>query len=281
MVALTNNELEALLREDAPYGDLTTEALGVSGRAGTIGFDARAQMVVAAIEEAAAILRLAGIAVKRRAATGSIAAPGDRLLEGAGPAEGLLRAWKVAQTLMEIWSGVASAARAVVDAATGVRPEIVIACTRKNVPGSKALAMAAIKAGGAVPHRLGLSETILVFPEHRVFRRGVEIAQIARELKARAPEKKIVIEVNGVEEALAAAHAGFDVVQLEKFSPDAVSTVAASLSRLAPRPLLAAAGGIHPDNARDYAIAGADVLVTSWPYTARPADVAVTISAAE
>lgn len=281
MLALTNNEIEALLREDAPYGDLTSEALGVSGRAGTIQFAARAQMVVAAIDEAAAILRLAGVAVRWRAPAGSVAAPGDRLLEGAGPAEALLRAWKVAQTLTEIWSGVATAARALVDAATAIRPEIVVACTRKNVPGTKALAMAAIKAGGATPHRLGLSETILVFPEHRVFRPGVEMAQIARELKARAPEKKIVVEVNGVEEAIAAAHAGFDVVQLEKFSPEAVALVAASLSGLTLRPLLAAAGGIHPANAHDYAVAGADVLVTSWPYTARPADVAVTISAAK
>ena len=235
MLALTKNQIEKLLREDAPHGDLTSEALGVSGRAGTIRFAARAQMVVAAIDEAAAMLRLAGVAVRWQARRDD-AAPGDRLLEGAGPAEALLRAWKVAQTLTEIWSGVATAARALVDAATAIRPEIVVACTRKNVPGTKALAMAAIKAGGATPHRLGLSETILVFPEHRVFRPGVEMAQIARELKARAPEKKIVIEVNGVEEAIAAAHAGFDVVQLEKFSPEAVALVAASLSGLTLRP---------------------------------------------
>jgi molybdenum transport protein len=146
-------------------------------------------MVVAAIEEAAAILRLAGVSISRCALAGDIAARGDCLLEGAGSAEGLLRAWKVSQTLAEIWSGVATAVRAIVDAATASRPDIVVACTRKNVPGTKALAIAAIKAGGAVPHRLGLSETILVFPEHRVFQPAADMAQMARRLKARARKR--------------------------------------------------------------------------------------------
>jgi molybdenum transport protein len=45
----------------------------------------------------------------------------------------------------------------------------------------------------------------------------------------------------------------------------------------APRPLVAAAGGINAANAAGYARAGADVLVTSAPYTARPLDVKVTM----
>ena len=44
-----------------------------------------------------------------------------------------------------------------------------------------------------------------------------------------------------------------------------------------PRPLVAAAGGINAANAADFARAGADVIVTSAPYTARPLDVKVTM----
>jgi len=60
---------------------------------------------------------------------------------------GLLRGWKVAQTLVEIWSGVATEAEAIVRAARTVRPGIAVACTRKNVPGVKQFAVAAVKAG--------------------------------------------------------------------------------------------------------------------------------------
>ena len=75
--------------------------------------------------------------------------------------------------------------------------------------------------------------------------------------------------------------AGFDVVQTEKFTPDMVAELASNLCiSVAPRPTVAAGGGINPDNAAAYARAGADVLVTSWPISARPADVAVTITRA-
>ena len=43
--------------------------------------------------------------------------------------------------------------------------------------------------------------------------------------------------------------------------------------------LLAAAGGITPANAGDYVRAGGGLIVSSWLYAAKPADVAVTIEA--
>lgn len=44
-----------------------------------------------------------------------------------------------------------------------------MACTRKQNPGTKQLSIKAVKAGGGSIHRLGLSESILVFAEHRQF----------------------------------------------------------------------------------------------------------------
>jgi molybdenum transport protein len=277
MTVLSTTELEKLLAEDAPYGDLTTEALGIGSIPGHIRFAARSAMTVAAIEEAQALFQLAGVEADIHARSGEAVEAGTALLTGRGCADGLLRAWKVAQTLVEIWSGVASATRSLVDAAQAARPGIPVACTRKNVPGTKALAVAAVKAGGGVMHRLGLSETILVFPEHRGFRPDDELAAMARALRDRLPEKTLVIEVNSTDEGLAAARAGFDVIQTEKFAPAAVAQLVAEIAGITPRPVVAAAGGINPENAAAYVRAGAGVLVTSWPYTARPADVAVTI----
>ncbi len=270
-------ETERLLGEDMPHGDLTTEALGIGDQRGRIRFTARSAMVVAAIEESAAMLECAGVDVTAYARSGDVVESGARLLDGAGDVRGLLGAWKVAQTLVEVWSGVATATHKLVAAARAVRPDIVVACTRKNVPGTKALSTAAIKAGGAVAHRLGLSETILVFPEHRAFMRPLDWPATVRQLRAQAPEKKLVVEVNSVVEACAAAEAGFDVIQAEKFPPGALAQVVAALSSRMPRPVIVAAGGINLDNAGVYAQAGPDLLVTSWPYTARPAEVAVEI----
>jgi molybdenum transport protein len=70
------------------------------------------------------------------------------------------------------------------------------------------------------------------------------------------------------------------VLQLEKFSPEQVAACRAALVERNLQPLLAVAGGVNAANAVAYARAGAELLVTSAPYFARPADVQVTIARA-
>ena len=273
-------ELEQLLADDVPYGDLTTDALGIGAARGTMQFTARDRMVLALGEDAAAIVELAGCKVDLRACSGTVLEPGSPILTAHGPAAALLRSWKVAQTLIEIWSGVATDARAIVDAATAVAPHMAVACTRKNVPGTKRFAVAAVKAGGAVMHRLGLSETVLLFPEHRAFLGEESLGESVERLRRAAPEKKLVIEVTTLEAAIVAAAAGFDVIQAEKFAPAEIAALVARMALVASvrsRPIVAAAGGIHAGNVAAYAQAGADVVVTSSPYLARPRDVQVRI----
>ncbi len=271
-------ELEQLLAEDVPYGDLTTDALGIGAVSGSMEFNAREEMVLALAEDAAAIIELAGCRVELYASSGATLEPGSPILTARGPASALLRSWKVAQTLIEIWSGVATEARAIVAAATAVAPDIAVACTRKNIPGTKRFAVAAVKAGGAVMHRLGLSETVLVFPEHRAFLGKEPFVGLVERLRRAAPEKKLVVEVTTLQAAIVAAAVGFDVIQAEKFSPAEIATLVARMATVArSRPVVAAADGIHVGNVAAYAQAGADVVVTSSPYLARPRDVQVRI----
>jgi molybdenum transport protein len=273
----TRTELESLVADDVPYGDLTTEALGIGATAATMQFAARDAMVLALAEDAATIIEICGCRVDLLCRSGTALDPGTSILQAQGTAAGLLRSWKVAQTLIEIWSGVATAAREIVTAATAVSPGIVVACTRKNTPGTKRFAVAAVRAGGAVMHRLGLSETVLVFPEHRAFLGSEPLAATVTRLRRASPEKKLVIEVTSVEAAIAAADAGFDVVQAEKFAPPDVATLVARLSGARRRPVIAIAGGVNAANAAAYARAGAEVLVTSAPYLGKPRDVQVRI----
>lgn len=269
--------LLAMIREDVPFGDLTTRSLSFGAVKGHAVLAARDPMTACGIEEAGRMFELLGCAVDLAASSGETRAPGDLLLAAAGPAEALFATWKVAQTLVEWASGIATSARAIVDAAEAARPGIIVACTRKAVPGTRALAFKAVTAGGATIHRVGLSDSVLVFPEHRAFAPGCLKGQLKR-LRASCPEKTIVVEVNTAGEALQAVEWGADVVQLEKFAPEEVARVVASLA--GSRARIAAAGGIHAGNAAAFAAAGADVLVTSAPYYARPADVSVTLQPA-
>ncbi|WP_300971383.1 hypothetical protein [Thiocapsa sp.] len=65
---------------------------------------------------------------------------------------------------------------------------------------------------------------------------------------------------------------------LEKLAPDTLADVVAALAGTGSQALVAAAGGINARNAEVYARAGARVLVTSAPHTARPRDVQVDFS---
>ena len=139
-----------------------------------------------------------------------------------------------------------TAAQAIVEAAQQVNSEVVVACTRKSVPGTHGLSMKAILSGGAVPHRLGLSETILVFAQHRTFTGRASFSTIIKRLRQRVPEKKIVVEADTLAEAVAITDAGADVVQLDKASPVDVATLRRHCETCTPRPLVAAAGGSMP-----------------------------------
>jgi molybdenum transport protein len=272
MIILSDSALDALLAQDVPYGDLTTDSLGIADQPAWMSFAARAAMVLAGSEEAARLVEKAGGRVTRVSPSGTSLEAGAVFLEADGPAGALHRAWKVAQTLTEYASGIASRARRIVDAAPGVT----VACTRKNFPGAKDLSVKAVIAGGAVTHRLGLSETLLVFPEHRAFLPGPPEEWIAA-LRREAPEKKIVVEAGSVEEAVVLAKAGADVIQLEKLPPEAAAAVIAATRALTPPPVVAPAGGVTEANAAAYAAAGCRLLVTSAPFFGPPADVKVTL----
>jgi molybdenum transport protein len=272
--SLSDTELFALLREDVPYGDLTVDSLAIGGRLGRITYEARDAMVVCGVEEAARLLELAGAEVTREASSGHFCESGTPLVSARAPAGALFSAWKVAQSLMESLSGVSTAARRIVSQAGSAR----VACTRKHLPGNKALMVKAVKAGGAAMHRYGLSDSIMVTAEHRVFLQADELSSYLSELQRLQPEKKIVVEVDDVEAALALVRQGCQVIQLEKMSPQQVARVVAAVDRdlaSACRPVIAAAGGVNGDNVADYVAAGAQVLVTSAPYFAKPKDVQV------
>ncbi|MDO8926725.1 MAG: ModD protein [Sideroxyarcus sp.] len=269
-LALSDEELVRLLGDDVPCGDLTTQTSGIGQLAARLEFRARQDMVVCAIEEAGRLFFLCGATIKVHSRSGQAVNKDDLLLDARGDAQALHRVWKTAQVLVEWASGISTATAAIAKAAS----PIAVACTRKNVPGTKAMSVKAVRAGGATMHRLGLSESLLLFAEHRLFLDESPANTVAR-FKRAEPEKKLVVEVANIDEAIIWAAAGADVLQLERFTPEMLAHCRSDLSSAGLHPALAAAGGVCADNAFAYVNAGADLLVTSAPYNAIPKDVQV------
>ncbi len=275
MIHFSQAEIDHFIDEDAPYHDETTQALGIAGRAGELRFAAKHEgFVLCGVEEAVRIAQSLGVQVETAHASGDAIAPGETFLVMRGRAGLLHRAWKVSQTLLESASGVATRTRAMKDAARAVNPSVRIATTRKVPPGLRKLMFKAVLAGGGMVHRAGLSETLLVFEQHRVFLPADEpLAETLARLHRASPEKKIMVEAETLDEALHAAEAGADVVQLEKMEPEALCATVASLRARHARLVISATGGIRLDNVQAYAACGVDLLVTSHPYHAPPADI--------
>lgn len=269
--------LDELLRDDSPYGDATTWGLGIGDMIGHLVFKARPDQIACCTEEAARMGALRGLTCRTPPVpSGTPVKAGDLLLTLSGRVADLHTVWKPAQTLMEYAGGIASATAELVCEARKGSPQVAIACTRKQVPGTKAMSVKAILAGGAVPHRLGLSETLLIFAEHRAFLGDEPPEVTVQRLHQSWPERQVVVEVSSVEEALLWSRAGADVVQLEKCSPDVVAKVVRETASFNVK--IAAAGGVNASNAEAYARAGAHILVSSAPYNAKPRDVAVTLA---
>ncbi|MCO6508623.1 MAG: ModD protein [Snodgrassella sp.] len=276
MFYLSDAELDRLLLDDIAYGDLTTRALGIGQQNGQISFCRRQTGRVSGVAIAVRLLQKLALKVVTHVRDGDDVAAGAVLLTAVGNMENLHQGWKVAQNVLEWCGGVAQYMAQMVATAQTINPLVQIACTRKSIPGTKSLAIAAIIDGGGILHRAGTAESILLFANHRRFCAEPDNweAMVTR-LRRAAPEKKVIVEADNVDEALAALSAQADIVQLDKFTPEQFAWVLMQRQVLAPNSLLSAAGGITLLNVADYVRAGAELLVTSAPYYAQPTDIKV------
>jgi molybdenum transport protein len=281
ITCIPDSDIERFIEEDVPYGDLTTHLLGFGTVPGRIVFSTREETTLCCTEEAAKVLQKCGATLTSCMPSGTKLSGGIEFLAAAGPAQALHAGWKVALNLLEYASGIASRTGRIVEACRSVNPALSVVTTRKSFPGTKRIAIKAISAGGALAHRLGLSETVLVFKQHTAFLGGLEkFLGTVSELKLQARESKIIIEADTGEEALLIARSGADIVQLDKIAPTELTETVTAIRSANPNILISAAGGISEANAAEYAATGIDIIVLSSIYFGKPSDIGVTIQPA-
>jgi molybdenum transport protein len=270
--------LDRIIAEDVPYGDITTESMGISDISGEMVFKARFDCVLAGAAEAAKILKKLGAELEISAKSGDRLTAGSKIMTARADAGTLHKGWKIAQNIMEHATGIASRTAAMVEKGRKINPDIVIACTRKSFPGGKTICMNAVTAGGGTPHRLGLSETFLLFDNHTSFFADSDALFTAlKKAVISQPEKKLAVECETIEYAVKAADCGVGIIQFDKVKPDRLAEWVPKLRSRFPSLKILAAGGINTDTVEAYAATGIDVAVTSYVYTGKPMDIEVKI----
>ena len=240
--------LRAALAEDLGERGDVTSALALGGRgppaAGRILAKQSGRLSGLAVATRVFTLVDPEVEVTVRRKDGAAVEPADEVLAVTGPAASLLEAERTALNLLAHLSGVATLTARYVAAVAGTRARIVD--TRKTLPGLRRLEKAAVLDGGGTNHRLGLYDEVLLKENHFVFA-GAGHAALVAAVKAAAPAgMRITAEARDLEEAVAAADGGADVLLLDNFS---VAGLAETVARLAGHPrrsrfLVEASGGV-------------------------------------
>lgn len=278
MLNITNGMLERWIKEDVPYFDLTTYLLEIGSRDAEMQMFSREDAIICGTEEISRLCASRGAALVEDVASGEAVSINQAVITITGEATALHTLWRTCQNILEYASAIATRTRKLVQKAKKINNRITVVSTRKVFPGTKELSVKAVLCGGGFPHRLGLSETILIFQQHRnFFSSKDEFMNRLNKLTAQVSEKKIVVEIKSPEDAMLLCKAGVDGLQFDHMDPNTISVLAKKIKKDFPQVTTIATGGINEENIGTFAATGVDAIATSSMYFGKPVNIGVTI----
>ena len=260
------------LAEDFGWGDVTTEAVIESDQKARAVILAKSRCVIAGLDIASEAFRQLdpGVAISVHHGDGALCEPGTVVAEYRGHAAGLLTAERTALNFLQRLSGIATLTRQFVDAA-GSR--IVVLDTRKTTPLLRVLEKYAVRAGGAVNHRSGLDEGILIKDNHIRLAGGVANA-VAR-MRRKTREMPTEVEAQSLQQVDDALAAGADIILLDNLSTDDIRT---AVEKCRGRVKTEVSGGVTQPRIPELAATGADyVSIGALTHSAPAADLSFEI----
>jgi nicotinate-nucleotide pyrophosphorylase (carboxylating) len=264
------------LAEDVGGGDVTTEAtVAANARArGLVTQKASGAIYGLDAAEASFALLDPDVRFERLVREGDWREEGGPVLSIEGSARALLTGERTALNFLGRLSGIATLTARFVRAVEGTGT--VVLDTRKTTPGLRTLEKAAVAAGGARNHRIGLHDAILVKENHIAAAGG--IARAVSSARESAPELADSLEVEvrdprEIEEALAA---GAPRLLLDNMS---VEQLRAAVTQVSGRARLEASGNVTLENARERALSGVDFIsVGALTHSAPALDLSLLLS---
>lgn len=256
--------IKTALHEDfGTGGDVTTQAL-LSGPEKRLKayFKARQTGVVAGLPGARLTFQLLdqNVHFHHLRRDGDMIAPGDVIATIEGPAAAVLGGERVALNLLSHLSGIASTTAQIVKATEGCNVDI--CCTRKTLPGLRALQKYAVRAGGGSNHRHRLDDAIMLKDNHIALLGGNLVAALKAARQRAGHLMKIELEVDSLEQLETALSVNIaDAYLLDNMTPDALRQAVKMIDH---RAIAEASGGITPQTARSIAETGVDVLSLGW-----------------
>jgi nicotinate-nucleotide pyrophosphorylase (carboxylating) len=240
--------------------DAKTRARGV--------FLAKAPCVIAGLPIAFEAFRLLEPSVEAAAwcSEGEAALAGQSIGAVTGTARALLVGERTALNFLQRLSGIATCARAFVDAAAW---RIALLDTRKTTPTLRALEKYAVRVGGATNHRVGLHDAVLIKDNHVRLAGGVAKAVAA--VRAAQPGWPIEVEAQSLAEVDEALAAGVETILVDNLP---LAEIRRAVAAVAGRARVEISGGVTLDQLPALAETGADcVSVGALTHSAPAVDI--------
>jgi nicotinate-nucleotide pyrophosphorylase (carboxylating) len=254
-------EIERLVRmalaEDAPWGDITSQALIPEAARATAQLVAREDGVLCGEDVFRAAMTLTDPAIKTNFAThdGDRFSKGNVLATVEGPARGVLQAERIALNFVQRLAGIATMTSRYVAATAGTKARIVD--TRKTTPGLRVLERYAVRCGGGVNHRFSLSDAVMAKDNHLAVLGTSLVEAIAKARAALPHTTHIEVEVDRLDQIEEVLAAGVDTIMLDNFS---IADLTAGVAQVAGRALVEASGGVTLERIAEIAATGVDII---------------------
>lgn len=264
---LLDRMLQDWLLEDIGRGDRTTQGLfGGSVPWGQAEWIVKEAGIVAGLPIAARVFQLLDPEVQfmRVVKDGQWCERGTVIAQIQGAMDALLTGERVALNLAMRLSGIATLTHQYVRQMADASAQLVD--TRKTTPGLRILEKYATQVGGAVNHRMGLDDGVMIKDNHIAAAGG--ITEAITQIRARIPYPlTIEVETETLVQVAEALQAGADIIMLDN-TPIAQMEQAVQMIRAKnDRIKIEASGNITLETIRAVAATGVDYISTSAPIT--------------
>ena len=274
MFNLSISELEKYIQDDIPYFDLTTSLQNCNNVKAHIEVFTREDIIVSCSEEAVKIAELLNCKVEFYEKSKTKINKGSTILKYSGNYEDIHKAWRLTQILLEYSCKISTYSYQMKEKIEKINPSCELLTTRKTFPFSKRFCIKAAFCGGAMPHRLNLSETILFFEGHRIlYKNNFDFYEDLKRIKTKIPEKKLNVESESFEDSVNLMKIGVDVIQLDKIDFEELEKIITYKNENFPDVKILVAGGINLTNIEKYASYKIDGVVTSSVYNCGMANI--------
>ncbi len=182
---------------------------------------------------------------------------GDIIAQLSGKASILLSSERTFLNMLQHASGIATMANRFARQIKDL--DVVLLDTRKTRPQLRDFEKYASRVGGAINHRLGLDDCLMLKDTH--LRTIENLKDFIIEARKRVSwVTKIEIECETFKQVKEAMDAGADIIMCDNMTPSQIEEVVKFRNKKYPHILLEASGNINLNTVRDYALTGVDGL---------------------